>query len=316
MDRLYAFYYWLPNFSRFGFGGEIVNRLLRHIYRFIFDILVIKSFRSSEVRLPGKNISESVVSEKLDLIIVSLTSYPARINDVWISIESIFRQSRKPDKVILWLASEQFPDQKLPKVLTDLQERGLEIRYCDDLRSHKKYFFVMQENPTDIIITIDDDTYYPTNTISCLIDMHRQYPDSIVANRAHLMKFNDDTLMPYHAWPRNHKKIIQPSHLLVQTGVGGVLYPPNSLSKRLFDQKAINMYCLNADDLWLKMNGYIHGTKLVTTQCFNKDFISVGKTQDDRLFNHNANPTGNDAALANIGHYLGIDLSKKKFQLK
>jgi len=316
LDRLYAFYFWLPDFSRYGFGGELVNRLLRIIYRLILDILVIKTYRSSEVRLPDNIITESVASEKPVSIIVSLTSYPARINDVWISIESIFRQSRKPDKVILWLASDQFPDQKLPESLTDLQQRGLEIRYCDDLRSHKKYFFTMHEHPTDIIITIDDDTYYPANTISCLMDMHRQYPDSIVANRAHLMNFNDETLMPYHTWPRNHKKISHPTHLLVQTGVGGVLYPPNSLSKRLFDQKAINMYCLNADDLWLKMNGYIHGTKLVTTHCFNKDFISVGKTQDDRLFNHNANPTGNDAALAHISQYLGIDLSKKKFQLK
>src|SRR5690606_12332292 len=139
--------------------------------------------------------------------IVTLTSYPARINDVWISIESIFRQIRKPDRVILWLAHDQFPERDLPESLIQLQGRGLDIRYCEDIRSHKKYYYTMQAYPTDIVITIDDDTYYPANTISCLMEMHQQYPDSIVANRAHLMNYKGDTLLPYHTWPRNYKKI-------------------------------------------------------------------------------------------------------------
>jgi len=279
--------------------------------------MVIKSFKSSEIRLSDKgnvgmssNTSNVGISQK---VIVSLTSYPGRINDVWISIESIFRQTYKPDKVILWLGADKFPDRELPQSLLNLQERGLDIRYCEDIRSHTKYFYTMQAYPSEIIITVDDDTYYPTNMIACLIDMHHRYPDSIVANRAHLMNFKGDTLLPYHTWPRNYKKITEPSHLLVQTGVGGVLYPPNSLSERLFERQAIEMHCLQADDLWLKLNSYIHNTKVVTTHCFNKDFISVRKTQDDRLFNHNASPTGNDAALAQIGQYLNVELTRKNF---
>ena len=41
-------------------------------------------------------------------VIVSLTSYPKRINTVWITIETLLRQSFKPDKIILWLATDQF----------------------------------------------------------------------------------------------------------------------------------------------------------------------------------------------------------------
>ena len=44
-----------------------------------------------------------VASNKPNLI-VSLTSYPKRINTIWITIESLIRQVQKPDMIILWLA--------------------------------------------------------------------------------------------------------------------------------------------------------------------------------------------------------------------
>ena len=37
-------------------------------------------------------------------VIVSLTSFPARIDKVYLCINSLLRQSFKADKVILWLA--------------------------------------------------------------------------------------------------------------------------------------------------------------------------------------------------------------------
>ena len=42
-------------------------------------------------------------------VIVSLTTFPARISTVWITIETIFRQEVMPDRIVLWLAKEQFP---------------------------------------------------------------------------------------------------------------------------------------------------------------------------------------------------------------
>ena len=47
----------------------------------------------------------------------------------------------KPDKIILWLADTQFSGMdSLPAELFGLQERGLTIRFCSDLKSHKKIF--------------------------------------------------------------------------------------------------------------------------------------------------------------------------------
>ena len=76
-------------------------------------------------------------------IIVSLTSFPARIGVVWMVVESLMHQTLKPHKIILWLSKEQFSTiESLPKKLLAQRERGLEIRLVDgDIRSHKKYIY-------------------------------------------------------------------------------------------------------------------------------------------------------------------------------
>ena len=74
-------------------------------------------------------------------LIVSLTSFPGRINDVWQVIESLKRQTVKPSKIILWLSLEQFPSKnQIPKSLTKIEDDLFSIRLVDeDFRSHKKY---------------------------------------------------------------------------------------------------------------------------------------------------------------------------------
>lgn len=96
-------------------------------------------------------------------IIVSLTSFPGRIHLVHKTIQTILLQSVKPDLVELWLAKEQFPnyEKDLPNELTNLIQYGLKICWCSDYRSFKKLVPSLQEHPDAIIVTADDDVYYP-----------------------------------------------------------------------------------------------------------------------------------------------------------
>ena len=56
------------------------------------------------------------------LIVVSLTSYPGRIDVVHKTITTLLHQSLKPDVVILWLAHEQFRNKSLPIDLINLKK--------------------------------------------------------------------------------------------------------------------------------------------------------------------------------------------------
>lgn len=103
-------------------------------------------------------------------IIASLTSFPQRIPSVFLTIKSLMLQSVKADRIVLWLAQSQFNG--IPDILRSLIERGLTVRFCDDLRSHKKYFYALQEQHSDeVVITYDDDIIYEHDSIksSCII---------------------------------------------------------------------------------------------------------------------------------------------------
>ena len=97
-------------------------------------------------------------------MVVSLTTFPLRIGKVHLTIQSILRQSRPADRILLWLSKEEFPEEaQLPANLLRLKEKGLDIRFCDNIRSFKKVFYTAQEFENDVIVTADDDALYPEN---------------------------------------------------------------------------------------------------------------------------------------------------------
>lgn len=117
-------------------------------------------------------------------LIVSLTSFPGRINDVWKVIESLKRQTVKPGRIILWLSIQQFPSKsQIPQSLTKLEDELFSIRLVDeDFRSHKKYFYSIREFPDKTIITCDDDVYYDEDMIRRLVDTAKRYPNCIISH--------------------------------------------------------------------------------------------------------------------------------------
>lgn len=118
-------------------------------------------------------------------IIISLTSFPARIKDVDKTILSLLKQDVKPDKVILWLATTQFPKQEgdLPPSILKLKKSGLEIGwYNKDIRSYKKLIPTLRENPDAVIVTVDDDWYYSKHFLKVLLEEHEEHPRDIICN--------------------------------------------------------------------------------------------------------------------------------------
>ena len=187
-------------------------------------------------------------------IIISLTSFPARINKVWKVVESLKRQSVRPEKIILWLSKEQFPKANdIPKSIRECEDALFEIRMVDDdIRSHKKYYYAMQEFPDKIIVTCDDDIYYHKDMLFNLTKTARRFPHCIIANTTKQLRYNDDgVLLPYREW----NCLISPLSLdnLVQIGEGGVLYPPGCLQKIVLRKDLITNLAPLADDLWLNM---------------------------------------------------------------
>lgn len=223
-------------------------------------------------------------------IIVSFTSYPARIHAVPQVLESLYAQSMKPDRILLWLAEEQFPGREadLPKVLIDDAAAGkFELRWCDDLGSHKKYFYAMQEYPEDIIVTVDDDVYYHPDSLEKLMKGHERHPNAVVANTVSLVQLNEELQpAPVYQWLFDFQLLTEPTMLLVAIGVGGILYPPHSVDTRIFDKQLIHDTCagygkIYGDDLLLKAGEMLQRTSVLAVP--SKTYYRLPNTQDTAL---------------------------------
>lgn len=185
-------------------------------------------------------------------IIISLTSYPARYATLFICIKSLLRQSMKADKIILTLFKDEAYN--LPKTLLDLQKFGLTISYVDEnLKPHKKYFYVMQDYPDALIITVDDDLMYDKHLVRDLYHSYKKYPYAVSARRVHKIERDKTTglLKPYREWGYENTTVKTPSSQLFVTTGGGTLFPPHILPSHTFNIKNIIELCLAADDIWI-----------------------------------------------------------------
>ena len=235
-------------------------------------------------------------------VIVSLTSFPARIGIVSITIRSIMDQTCQPDRIMIWLADTQFPglEEDLPQDLLDLKDQGLEIRFCDDLKPHKKYFYTMQENPDAVVITMDDDVIYPEDAVECLLRSYSRFPHCVSGLRVHRMSFTEDGVGTYDSWRYNDDTFYRnPSYFAMATGVGGILYPPHSIPNDAFDKETIIATCLRGDDLWLKANATRNGYPTVLA-ALNRPLDYIDGSQESALWKANKGMGDNDAQLHKV----------------
>lgn len=278
-----------------------INRVLGRVANYMYQAYC----NLSRIKLDHKNASEMCGHK----VIVSLTSFPARIDKVYLCINSLLRQSLKADKVILWLADTQFPNGKgIPKNLLCLVGEKFEIRYCKDLRSYKKVFYTAQEFKEEIIVTVDDDTLYPESWLFNLITTYTKHPDCVCCYRAHKIVLNGEKIAPYSEWIGLSPDEMGPDMFLVPIGVGGVLYPPKYFDNVDFDYEKIKELCPTADDLWLKALGIVNGYKAVKVYSNSKEWFTIVSSQKQALMKINVGNSMNDISICNLQRYYKIKI--------
>ena len=199
-------------------------------------------------------------------IIVSITSYPARLYDLHFTLHSLLSQTFKPERVVLWLGEEKLPKGRdsIPKLILDMEKRGLEIRFCKDVRSFTKLLPSLAAFPGKTIVTADDDIYYDADWLERLVAAHRREPAAIWAVRAYKMDAADDceTGIPsYKQWPLI-KEGASPSFCNFLTGVGGVLYPAGALHGDVLKTEIFQEVSPLNDDIWFWAMAVHKGTKI------------------------------------------------------
>lgn len=229
-------------------------KFVKHVIEQINNML--KTNKLKTIRLQESGIFKE---KRKPLIVVSLTSYPGRIDVVHKTITTLLHQSLKPDVVILWLAYEQFRNKSLPIDLINLKKYGLEIKWCDDIRSYKKLIPALELFPDDIIVTADDDNYYENDWLEKLYNSYIKHPDCISVHKATKFVYSEDG-WNWIAGGREYHKA--PSFANKLVGVGGVLYPPHSLYKDICNRDLFIKLSPTNDDQWFWFMAVLNGTKI------------------------------------------------------
>ena len=271
-----------------------------------------KSINKHKLENKIKNFNENgVTTNKRDIkLIVSLTSFPERLYDIHFCIYSILNQTLKPDEIILWLATNQFPngEQDIPQNVLTLKKFGLQIKWCDDIKAYKKLIPALKEYPDDLIVTADDDLFYPEDWLESLYEEHKQNPSNIICQRSRRISFNNnDSLKSYDEWKLNDGEVKE-SFFNFSTNGAGSLFPPHSLYSDVSNKNLFEKLCPNADDVWIWAMALLNRTKIKGVKNNMVDLTYVNLARELNIINektlYSSNfDGGNDLQIKNIIDY-------------
>lgn len=245
-------------------------------------------------------------------IIVSLTTFPARINKVHLVIECLLRQTYDNLRVILWLSKDQFPDEKVPNSLKRLIEYGLEIRFVEgDIRSHKKYYYAFNEFKDSLIFLVDDDIFYPSWMVEESYNKFIQYGAKkiVIGHWGYKMLYESNgNLKSYNEWSQDFS--IEDPNLFFGSG-GGTLIRPCELYMDCCDKDLLLKLAPTADDIWLNAMCRLAGVKVFVNLNYHMPII-IKNNVELRSVNYLENQ--NDVILKQISDYYNQQLGVYPFQ--
>ena len=253
----------------------------------------------------SKTVEEGKVYKE---VIVSFTSFPARINNVWQVVECMKRQTLRPTKIILWLSKEQFGDRnEIPESLRIREGKDFIIRFVEkDIRSYKKFYYVANEFPNDLIFLIDDDIYYPIDVLEKSYKKYLENPKSVVCNYGYHMKSRDNGMLAeYNTWKDNYE-YSEEIDLFFGSG-GGTLFRPSDMYKDLTNISLAQELAPMADDIWLNAMARLGGCSIIMLA--HGLLLPIKNDNNVTLSSANKGENKNDEQLSKVeGYYNKIGL--------
>jgi FkbM family methyltransferase len=248
--------------------------------------------RVTALRLPVKQARHRLPGR----LVVTLTSYGARFPTLHLTLKSLLAQDMRADRTVLWIAEGERTD--LPTEVLSLQDAGLDIRFCEDIRSYKKIIPTLAEEPDSFIVTADDDFYYEPGWLAGLVQCWDGHAKTVVAHRAHRIRTRAGDAYPeaYRLWEWQITNRGETSDRLFPTSGSGVLYPPGAFDAAATDKKAFLSLCPDADDVWLYWMCRRTGCR-VKTSGQRPPYINWPGTQENTLWHQNLLQSGNDRQI-------------------
>lgn len=247
-------------------------------------------------------------------IIVSLTVIHTRLARLHLTLRSLLSQGYSDIEVRVHASKEPFLlDQGAREVPDEIgsliaEDSRLSWRWVPNIGSYRKLLPVLVEtiDEDQLIVTADDDTIYPDDWLSTLLQYYSLF-NCIVSFRGHYVAFDKEGFAPYRRW-MTHGIVENPSERVLPTGKDGVLYHTSFFDRRVLDYAKALQLAPTADDLWFKWHTAVNS---VPVYCVEPDYTkgSMKETSDGPSLYLQFNQAGaNDTAVARLHHYAKTEM--------
>jgi hypothetical protein len=227
----------------------------------IIVILILRTSLILMVKIRSMNKETTEILSKVKprhRIVISMTTSPRRINKIHKVIENLERQTIKPDLYFINLPRVFKRDgSTFTKIPAFLINDKIKLNFCEDLGPATKIVPTCKSphiKESDIIFSVDDDIYYPSNLIEMYLKYHMLYPNCVITGTS---------IFPLKG---NKFDILEECELL--EGFSCVLYKKRFLEDiplEMFDKSTTPIYHYLSDDLVLSNYLVMKGIRIL---CF------------------------------------------------
>jgi len=188
-------------------------------------------------------------------VIASLTTVPDRINNLSPTIQSLLKQTRPPDEIVLAIPEFSVREQRpyeVPKYISRLPR--VRILHCrKDWGPATKFIPIVREELAagrgdTLIMVVDDDRVYPRDALETYLHYNKQLPDAALCFRGAAMPRNLDWR---DARMIKASELRQPQPAAVITGCGSYLIQPRFFDESLWDYSQAPKGAFYMDDIWI-----------------------------------------------------------------
>lgn len=159
-------------------ANEILSALRQsqHIHDFSERDHLLSTFHPERLCNQFRTFIEAQL--KKEQLIVTLTTWKARIGNIPTVLDSIFKQTMPPDLVVLNLAyEEEIPEE----VQAYIDSHKVEVNRVPDTKVYKKLIPTLKKHPEACVVAIDDDWIYPPGMLEEFMSIHRRNPDQPIS---------------------------------------------------------------------------------------------------------------------------------------
>jgi len=187
-------------------------------------------------------------------IIVSLTSTFERSHLLFYTIQSLLRQTHKPDVLMVNISKNAYlRDSGFKETPEWLLHKEINVNYVENTGSYRKLLPAIENSSSnDIIVTADDDILYGQDWLKNLLEISEEETDSIVCCRARRIKENFfRNWQNYSNWGLITEKTKGVD--ILATGGAGAVYRKKLLDLDFINDEHFLKIAPTTDDLWFRM---------------------------------------------------------------